>query len=68
MNLWERIQQQTQTSVAQADLFTPEESARLCALRARSRALRASEVTGLNSRRLAFAQWLVEHGRLSENG
>lgn len=70
MSIWERMQQSAQApvSVALADLFTPQQLARLFALRARSRALRVSEEFGLDPNRLAFAQWLVEHGRLSEEG
>lgn len=67
MFLWERLQQPAQSSVALAELFTPQELARLVALRARSRALCVSEETGLDLNHLAFAQWLVEHGRLSED-
>lgn len=63
---WDRTSQLVPALATLADLFTPEELARLFALRARSRALRASEEFGLDACRIAFARWLVEHGRLSE--
>jgi hypothetical protein len=46
--------------------FTPEELARLNALRAsfQSRAEYLERV--IDDRRLEFARWLLEHGRLSE--
>lgn len=50
-----------------ADLFSPQELARLFALRAHSHALRASEESDLSAKRLAFARWLVEHDRLHED-
>ena len=66
MYVWERRQPRIQPLVALEDLYTPRQLAQLLALRARSRALRFSEESGLDLRRLLFAQWLVEHGRLSE--
>ena len=54
--------------------FTPAECARLVALRERVRRRRAggaapdSGTEDVLQRRLAFARWLVEHGRLGEFG
>lgn len=49
-----------------ADVFTPQEEERLRSLRTHAQALRASEEHGLDRKRLTFARWLVEHGRLSD--
>jgi hypothetical protein len=46
--------------------FTPEELANLYALRERTAQHTAYDELGLNEKRLKFARWLVEHGRLSE--
>ena len=64
---WDRKPERAVAPAALADLFTPRELARLFAMRTRSGALRASEEFGIDANRLAFARWLVEHGRLSED-
>ena len=46
--------------------FTPEELARLLALRALVASHSPYDELGLDVKRLRFARWLVEHGRLSE--
>lgn len=69
MFLWDRRTPQTYAEVALAapdGLFTPQQDERLRELRAQARALSVSEEYGLDRRRLLFARWLVDHGRLSE--
>jgi hypothetical protein len=46
--------------------FTPEELAKLLALRALVATLSPYDELGLDEKRLKFARWLVEHGRLSD--
>jgi hypothetical protein len=48
------------------DEFTPEEKARLTALRQRYLIHPEYRELGIDSRRLEFARWLVAHGRLDE--
>lgn len=47
--------------------FTPEELARLEALRNRVQSCSVDIEVGLDECRLKFARWLVEHGKLSED-
>lgn len=62
---WEyRKQRGRNTTQVAESSFTPEEIARLVALRARSRSLDIEQ--GIDERRLTFARWLVDHGKLSE--
>jgi hypothetical protein len=48
------------------DTFTPEELARLVALRESVAHRSIYYELGLDENRLTFARWLYEHGRLSE--
>ena len=69
MFLWERRSDQRDAQVAQAapdGLFTPQQEERLRSLRAHAQALMASEEHGLDRKRLTFARWLVEHGKVGE--
>lgn len=47
--------------------FTPEEFARLVALRELAARRSIYDELGLDENRLKFARWLYEHGRLSES-
>lgn len=46
--------------------FAPQELAKLLELRARVESCGVNIELGLDERRLRFARWLVEHGKLSE--
>ncbi len=69
---WERMRNQRSESQASrrpaavATTFTPEEIAKLATLRTHLQSRAVSIELGLDDRRLAFARWLVEHGKLSE--
>jgi len=54
------------TSAVEA-VFTPQERARLEALRARLQGLSVDAELDVNDRRLCFARWLVQHGKLAED-
>jgi hypothetical protein len=47
-------------------VFTPEELAGLLALRELASHRTVYDELGLDEKRLKFARWLVEHGKLSE--
>lgn len=53
-------------AAAFADAFTPKELDRLQTLRDRAASAYASIELGLDERRLRFARWLAEHGRIGE--
>lgn len=53
-------------AAAFADDFTPREFDRLRTLRDRAASAYASMELGLDDRRLRFARWLAEHGRIGE--
>ncbi len=62
---WEQRKQRGRTATQEEHpSFTPEEIAKLAALQARSRSIDIE--MGLDERRLRFARWLVDHGKLSE--
>ncbi len=62
---WEQRNQRGRAATEQEQpSFTPEEIVKLAALQARSRSIDIE--LGLDERRLKFARWLVDHGRLSE--
>lgn len=65
MALWDHIEREKYPAIALEEQFTPEQTASLIALRERLRAGRAVEFV-LDKRRLTFACWLVEHGRIGE--
>lgn len=65
MFLWERTEDKRYHVVTHDDMFTQEQTVNLVALRERLRAGRAVEFV-LDKRRLAFARWLVENGRIGE--
>lgn len=68
MTAWERMAQTLARQEPTADdLFTPETLAKLSALRERFRGHPEYLELALDERRLAFARWLVETGRLSES-
>lgn len=56
------------TAVRQAQsTFTPEELASLLALRSRIENCSIDIELDLNERRLLFARWLIDHGKLSDD-
>lgn len=57
----------TTPATLDADAFTPEQRQRLLALRERAQTQPDVGEFGLDLRRLQFARWLVETGRLSED-
>jgi hypothetical protein len=59
---------QTPSVVADGDhCFSSQELTRLCALRERYQATNQYSEMDLDERRLGFARWLVEHGRIGED-
>lgn len=56
----------TSEGIASGTCFTAEEVARLCALRRHFQAHPDHGDADAAVRRLEFARWLVQHGRLSE--
>ncbi len=62
---WETSAEARQAIVL-TSTFTPEEIMCLRALRERYQATCDSDEFGLDVRRLRYARWLVEHGRISE--
>lgn len=69
MQPWEsgvHTQAQPETT-SHDDDFTPDEKERLLALCQHFSAHPEYLEFGIDERRLTFARWLVEHGRLSEN-
>lgn len=70
MQPWEsgiRVTSQPEAASIENDDFTAEEKERLLALCQHFSAHPEYMETGLDERRLTFARWLVEHGRLSED-
>lgn len=68
MRPWERMQNEQLPVVAPAEtLFPPETLAKLIALRARFGGHPEWIEYTMDERRLAFAHWLVERGRLGED-
>ena len=65
MFMWQQSNQTPRASVVAA-AFTPEEVARLRELREEYEAYQACREFGLDPRRLHFARWLVQQGRLNE--
>ncbi|HEX8036695.1 MAG TPA: hypothetical protein VF510_22750 [Ktedonobacterales bacterium] len=65
MFLWEKANQ-TRRAATLAASFTPEEFARLYLLREQYETSRDCGEFGLDERRLRFARWLVEQGRLND--
>jgi hypothetical protein len=67
MDLWDMAVHPSTPTPLPDGRFTSEEGQRLIALRQRL-ALRPTPVDlDIDERRLQFARWLVEHGRLSED-
>jgi hypothetical protein len=65
---WERMRSRMQASVSLAEVsFTPEEFAKLAALRTHLQTRAVDIELDLDERRLTFARWLVEHGRLTDD-
>jgi hypothetical protein len=64
---WEHETDTTSQPPLLEGLFTTEEIARLHTLRQHFLSYPASLELGIDDRRLTFARWLVEHGKLSES-
>jgi hypothetical protein len=66
MNVWDKVFQPGALAPSLDDRFTAEEVQRLTALRQRVNVQPMHLDLGIDVRRLEFARWLVEHGRLGE--
>jgi hypothetical protein len=66
MNLWDKAARLTASPPQLDGRFSAWEAQRLIALRDRLARQPAHVDFELDERRLIFARWLVEHGRLSE--
>lgn len=67
-NPWDFLQRRSQTILPMdTPNFTPEELSRLLILRDRLQNLLVDLEMDLDMKRLRFARWLVEHGRLSDD-
>lgn len=70
MQPWEsslHVTSQPEAATGIDDDFTPEEKERLLAVSQHFSAHPEYLESGIDERRLTFARWLVEHGRLSED-
>lgn len=64
---WEHETENGSRPLALEGQFTPEELAKLLALRTLISSHSPYDELGLDEKRLKFARWLVEHGRLSDD-
>jgi len=66
MGVWDKVVRPGAFAPRLDDHFTAEEARRLMVLRQRLASQPVHLDLGIDARRLEFARWLVEHGRLGE--